>query len=370
MCKILIVDDQVVPLTLAVVRCLGAVHGIKSDVLSLVDQRFPAFRFSRYVADYRSQKTHNDSETFELICQVARENKTDVIIPIKEKTVRILSENISKLKEICQVIPLPEPRTLEMVRNKWILYNWLFENGYLEDKPVELKDVLSGKYRLRDFTYPLLIKPFWGSGGRGIAFIKTPTEFEKFIASKADQLNEDYLIQYFLVGNDIDISLLAKNGEIIQYVIQRGIEKDKGFTFSKSIEFLQNESLLSVTRDIIRKIGYTGIAHLDFRYNPTTDKYNLIDFNARFWSSLLGSLHAGVNFPWLTIQMALNCEVQLKAYQTDTFFMGNPLRQIGSIIMHRNPNQTFRNSEIKYVVKDPLPLVSSIFGRMTPGGVI
>lgn len=364
LCRILIVDDHVVPLTLALVRCLGAVHGVRSDVLSLVNKRLPAFRLSRYVADYRFQETHNDQETINLICQVARENKTDVVIPVKEKTVRILSENICKLENVCKVIPLPEPRTLEMVRNKWILYNWLFENGFLEHKPVELKIVLSGGCSIRDLMYPLLIKPFWGSGGRGIVFIKTPSEFEKFIASNTDLLKDDYLIQPFLVGNDIDISLLAKNGEIFQYVIQRGIDKDKGFTFSKSIEFLQNETLLAVTRDIIRKIGYTGVAHLDFRFSPTTNKYNLIDFNARFWSSLLGSLHVGVNFPWLTVQTALDIEVQSIEYQTDTFFMGNPLRQVGHIIMHRNPNQSYRNSEIKYILKDPLPLVSSLLGRI------
>lgn len=48
---------------------------------------------------------------------------------------------------------------------------------------------------------------------------------------------------------------------------------------------------------------YHGVGEVDSRYDPSTDTYQLLELNPRFWASLLYSLEAGINFPELLLRV-------------------------------------------------------------------
>jgi predicted ATP-grasp superfamily ATP-dependent carboligase len=56
------------------------------------------------------------------------------------------------------------------------------------------------------------------------------------------------------------------------------------------------ETLLEATR-------YSGVGHLDGRYDPRTDDYRILELNPRFWGSLLYSTNAGLNYPELLVRL-------------------------------------------------------------------
>jgi predicted ATP-grasp superfamily ATP-dependent carboligase len=351
--SILIIDDNVVPLTLAVVRCLGVMGNADIHVLELDNLYLPSFRISKYVKSFTRGEPVGDDQVFDLVKETCIKVKADIIIPIKEKTVRIIAERVDKFLEFTHVPPMPVPQTLEIVRNKWLLYNWLFDNKLSTDRPCRYTDIIRAGKMTQELTFPLLIKPFWGSGGKGIVFIKDQKELLGF-RPQCNANSEELLIQNYFPGYNIDINLLAENGKIVAYSIQKDISKGKRLTYSKSIEFVKNENLLEFTSLIIKKLNYNGIAHLDFRYDEHENKLRLIDFNARYWSSLLGSLNTGINFPWLHCLKAWNREIVRTDYRTEKYFMtNNPVKMWAK-------NISINQAEIKYNLQDPWSFLLNI----------
>ena len=262
--RILIIDDNVDPLTLAVIRCLGIANCYVIYVLNIDNRLLPSYRFSKYVKSYFHSTAIHDEEVYLLVEQICKKIKADIIIPVKEKTVRIIAERIDKCLEFTSLPPLPDTTTLELVRNKWLLYNWLYEKKLIFEKPVRL-DRASNTSRINhDLRYPLLIKPNWGSGGRGITLIRNSDELVNYKPGK-DFEHEEFIIQSLIPGFDIDISALVEKGEILSFNIQRNIAGNKKLAYSRSIEFLHNDSLLKLAIRIFKELEYTGIAHLDFR---------------------------------------------------------------------------------------------------------
>lgn len=47
------------------------------------------------------------------------------------------------------------------------------------------------------------------------------------------------------------------------------------------------------------QLGWNGVGMFEYRWNPDTDQFYLMEFNARFWGSLHLALFAGVDFPKL-----------------------------------------------------------------------
>jgi D-aspartate ligase len=352
--RVLLIDDNVVPLTLAVTRCLGIAKNTDIHILNLNGLLFPSFRFSKYVKSYTRGKVNGDKDTYSLIRNTSLMVKADIIIPVKEKTVRIVTERLDRLLEFTHVPPMPQPQVLDLVRNKWLLYNWLFEKKLLAEKPKKYAEVVRSDKIIQELIFPLLIKPFWGSGGRGIVKIRDREELINFKPGKAFNIQE-LLIQNFIHGYDIDISALTDNGKILAYSIQKNISGSNKLVYSKSIEFMHLEILLEQAAIIFRELNYSGIAHLDFRYDEITNTYQLIDFNARYWSSLLGSLSCGINFPWLACQKAMKRPLSDSVFSNEKYFAtNNPLK---IIFKHIPGNKT----EFQYTVRDPAPFIIDLF---------
>lgn len=350
---VLIIDDDRISITLSVIRCLGMQNEADIHVLSLAGHTYPVFRFSRYVKSFSSAKVKNDDQAFGAIRNAAIKIKADLIIPIRESTMLLLSERMQECLNFTRVPPLPKPDTLELVRNKWQLYNWLFENGFSPVKPVRYTDFILDEHRINNSTYPLLIKPFLEAGGTGITLIKNPSALRSFRPSAICSPDE-LLIQPYIPGFDIDFSGLVLEGKVLAYTIQQGVSGKEKFVYSRHIKFVHDGLLAEMASQIFKKLNYSGIAHLDFRHDVTDNTYKLVDFNPRFWRSLLGSLNAGINFPWLAVQHSFNISFKETRYNDQLYLAEtNPLRVLSK------GNNVFK-SDIIYNVYDPLPFLMGI----------
>jgi predicted ATP-grasp superfamily ATP-dependent carboligase len=127
--------------------------------------------------------------------------------------------------------------------------------------------------------------------------------------------------------------------------------------------------LLGLTKKIISALNFTGIAHLDFRYDEHRREYVLIDFNSRYWSSVQGSRAMGVNFPVLVVSHALGHLDKYPDYQTGTyFFTSMAIRTIWQNITGRRKHKVrFKQTQLEYLYKDPFPegmdLMRRLFNR-------
>lgn len=71
--------------------------------------------------------------------------------------------------------------------------------------------------------------------------------------------------------------------------------------WSSYSESWRNEDILRDARRKLKRLGWEGVAMMEYRWNPANGKFALIEMNGRFWGSLHLALYAGVDFPALLL---------------------------------------------------------------------
>lgn len=79
--------------------------------------------------------------------------------------------------------------------------------------------------------------------------------------------------------------------------------------------------------------------------------------NPRFWSSVTGSLCAGVNFPYLACLAGLKQDILKKEPKLKRYVNGSVAVKILAqrLIPGNRKNHYYDNSIIKFLLRDPLP---------------
>jgi hypothetical protein len=168
-------------------------------------------------------------------------------------------------------------------------------------------------------------------------------------------IDERYMLQNCIAGFDIDCSVLCRNGRILAHTAQTGVVLQK-FAYATGIRLVDDARLLGVVRKLVAELNYSGIAHLDFRYDRGHRCYRLIDFNARYWNTLLGSVSAGVNFPYLACLAALGLEFPNPPYEKQTFHLWKAMtRELIGFVRGRRTWPPIHRSEFRFILSDPLP---------------
>ena len=93
---------------------------------------------------------------------------------------------------------------------------------------------------------------------------------------------------------------------MLAHTIQRATSPAPNrFQPSRAVEFVAHDEVLRLVKRLMAALNWNGVAHVDLREDVSTGRVEIIEVNPRFWGSLLGSLHAGVNFPHLAALSAL-----------------------------------------------------------------
>ncbi|HUM09431.1 MAG TPA: polysaccharide deacetylase family protein [Myxococcaceae bacterium] len=110
------------------------------------------------------------------------------------------------------------------------------------------------------------------------------------------------LVQGHVPGVGVGVFLLMVNGHPRARFAHRRLHEvphTGGMSsFRESVRFPEMEAhALSV----LRRIGWNGVAMLEYRRDPASGDFRLLELNARFWGSLHLALAAGVDFPRLLV---------------------------------------------------------------------
>lgn len=134
---------------------------------------------------------------------------------------------------------------------------------------------------------------------------------------------------------------------------------------------------------LLRRVGWTGVAMVEFRHDPRSGVSRLMEINGRYWGSLPLAVHCGVGFAKLAYETAtgvpltnplprrddLRCRVltvELKRLSrilfqpgkiADRRFAVRPWRELGRFLLD------FIRPRVRYFVwsaDDPMPLVADV----------
>ncbi len=134
-------------------------------------------------------------------------NPIDVLVPADTRFTYLLAQHSAQIKT--PVFPLASYEQIRQLANKGTFAEFLLKhqlplpNTILIHHPADVETLAS------DLDFPVMIKPPQGKGGQGVQQVATLDELRQ----KVEQQPMPLLIQEWIPGMDIDLSLIANQGE-------------------------------------------------------------------------------------------------------------------------------------------------------------
>lgn len=347
-------------LTYSVQSCLAHIPGVEVIVLS--NNAWDPMRFSRYTSQFFSYRCNGgNAAKLAAIEETLKRTHVDIILPVDTSTMRLLSAHGASLLAKTALAPLPDVEAIDIAENKWLLAQWLQKHQIPRPTTLLYQANVSFEQALDTLIFPVLLKPTQqvgdvGIGGRGIQIFKQSSALLEFCKENA---TTEYVVQSFINGYDIDCSVLCRQGKIQAYTIQKGFMAGSGrFAPPAGIEFVANAKIYDVIKTLVEKMNWTGIAHFDLRYDEQDQQVKVIEINARFWGSLLGSFYAGVNFPYLTCLTGLGLAIPKIDFHLLRYVNGQAAIKIlyQRVIQKKHENDHFDHSALAFMIKNPAPM--------------
>jgi len=297
---------------------------------------------------------------------IVEEHAIDIIMPIDIDAIRCLSKNKRYIKASNKLGLLPPLESFDIANDKGALAKYLTDIGLpVPDTFLYAKN--DDCEKSRSFDFPVIMKileGFYGSGG-GIKMFNDSESLRHYFLNNT--MDSSYLIQNYIEGYDIDCSVLCKNGEILAFTIQKGTMKGvSDFTPQVGVEFLFEQELYAVVKKLMKSLNWSGVAHIDMRFDKNDKKFKVIEINPRFWESLDASLIAGVNFTYFYCLASKDIPFEMPKYNTVKFLnlvgINKTIKQNKWFLF--NFKFLFNNTPLKFFRKDPIPLIYILYYKI------
>ena len=286
-----------------------------SNQLSMAGfSRFTKGRFS-YPSFYQHPR-----QFIERLTGIIKEIQADVYIPTHEETL-IVAKYIEQFPSEV-IIPIAPFDTLLLAHNKRRLLEIAHNIGVHIPQTFEVNSLDELSLLSNRIIYPVVIKLSQSNSAKGVFYTDDPEEFVKTYLDVIQQFKIDRdnypLVQEYVTGEGWGVSMLYNRGELrAKFTHQRLREKTPtGGTSTRRISVV-NPMLEEAAQQLLNHLKWHGVAMVEFKYNPETEKYWLMEVNPRFWGSLALAVAAGVDFPWLLYRMATEGDIEpVLQYQT------------------------------------------------------
>lgn len=248
----------------------------------------------------------------DITLRICEEQNIDALFSLNDLELPILANNREKFEALGVKLVVSNPKVIDIAFDKYKTAQWVESLGLLAPKTyVRLEDCKKA-LAVGEVSFPLFMKPRWGSGSIGLESIADMEELEiyygllmkrikKTILATASVGEEYIMIQEKLTGCEFGLDIMndlnAKNlgVSVKQKLAMRSGETDKAITVD-----------LPEVREIGRKIGENlgHIGNLDVDIMQRADgAYCVLELNPRFGGGFPFSYEAGVNFPKVLIQL-------------------------------------------------------------------
>lgn len=138
-----------------------------------------------------------------------------------------------------------------------------------------------------------------GNKGDQVIRLKTASETLECLENISQHYNKA-IVQGFVQGIGVGVFLLRWDDQIkLRFMHRRLHEMPHTGGASSLRESWHHDLILKDAEAKLSHIGWEGVAMVEYRWNPLTDEFYLMEMNLRFWGSIHLSLYAGADFPKL-----------------------------------------------------------------------
>lgn len=250
---------------------------------------------------------------------ICRRHGIKALICLNDLELPILAANRQRFEEIGVKLIVSAPEVIDICFDKYRTAKYVESLGL--GTPTTFVSLDEAKAALREgiLTFPLVLKPRWGSGSIGIEFVNSLEELDEVYAMLLKKVKKTILAtaskgdEYILIQQKID-------GQEYGMDVMNDLEGNhRAVSVKKKLAMRAGETDKAQTVDNaeIRAIGQTlgknlhHIGNLDVDVFEKDGKYYILELNPRFGGGFPFSYEAGVNFPGAIIEWLKGNEIDV-----------------------------------------------------------
>lgn len=262
----------------------------------------------------------------DITLDICKQQKVDALISLNDLELPILAENKPKFEAEGVTVIVSSPKVIDICFDKYKTAQWTESIGLNAPKTyVRLVDAKAA-LAAGEISFPLFMKPRWGSGSIGLETIEDMEELDvyynllfkkikKTILATASVGDEYIMIQEKLTGKEFGLDVmndLEGNNvgvSVKQKLAMRAGETDKAIT-------VDLPEVRKMGETIGRELKHIGNLDVDIMQRANGD-YCVLELNPRFGGGFPFSYEAGVNLPKAILQWLKGKKVDPKILQPE-----------------------------------------------------
>ena len=269
---------------------------------------------------------YND-QYVDVLYKICQENDVDVLISLNDLELPILASNKAIFEQIGVKVIVSDPNVIDICFDKLKTSEYMESLGLKTPKTYVNLETALRALDSGDVSFPLVIKPRWGSASIGIEFVDNVEDLEviyalirrkilRGILGEVSRNDENFiLIQERIVGKEFGLDVINDlDGNNVSVIVKQKLSMRAGET----------DKATTVDDAELRRIGKvigTNLAHignLDCDILERDGEYYVLELNPRFGGGFPFSYEAGVNLPKAIINWCLGLPVD-KQLLTPTY---------------------------------------------------
>lgn len=286
------------PLGLKVLYCL---KGMNAFVQTMGPRGARMLKYSRYTRGHSEIQFWQDglpsAETQELLREKVQSESFDIVLPSDMGSAAFLAATKKAYPDL-PCFPCSDRITLDTLHNKWsfaqtcVKYNLPIPPTILLESPDQLNFNI-----LDQIGFPLIVKPLEAESSHGVVRLDNLQALRIYVDQGTRYARLPLIVQSYIPGNDIDISILAANDQILCNTVQSWLG-------GGVLEFTQHSEMHAIATQLVKTFHYEGLAHFDMRIDERDGKLYVIECNPRAWYTISASMWQGLNFIEMGIHYA------------------------------------------------------------------
>jgi len=297
---------------LGIVRSLGR-HGVP---VCVIDDEHSIARASRYTDCWaRVADLGDEALLIDDLLRIGRERGLGgwVIFPTRDETVAAIARNRERLAAFFRV-PTAGWETIRWAWDKRSTYELARSVGVPTPRtwqPASVEELASIEARPPFAIKPAIKERFFYATKAKAWRAESARELRDLVSRAFAIVGPgEVLVQELIPGDgrhQFAYCSLCEEGEPVATMVARRLrqhppEFGRASTYVETTEAPQVEEL---SRRLLGRIRFSGLAELEFKRDPRTGTFRLLDFNARTWGYHTVAGEAGVDFPYLLFRRQL-----------------------------------------------------------------
>lgn len=256
---------------------------------------------SRHVAG-RTVVPLNDrsrtEESLELINRYCAARGIDVVVPGDMGTTAFLAENRDALEGVAEFAASPGP-VLDAIHDKWSFASKLTAQNLATPRTGLIRSAADLDREAADrIGFPMIVKPLDAESSHGVVRLESFDALHEHVTGGQPYSDPPLIMQEFIEGDDVDISVFADEGRILASAVQY-------WSPEQQLVFLDAPDMRDLAERIVRLFDFRGAAHFDMRRERESGTIYVVECNPRFWYTMPAAMWAGLNFVAVGIDAAL-----------------------------------------------------------------